>query len=410
MARQPYSKKLVITLVAITCLEVIITSIIVAFYLQGPSMSDIMDNYAQTLISDYNQNINFFLPSTYSYFLFHSNLTYTAKTIISSDYGTALLLYPADAWSFNNTETTQRIEEAVLGENNFNFLTQIIYDGSGMGMPVHGGYGGENRIFVKYIGFTISPNCSVIFRNININSVPYFFLILKGSNEASSWSDKVALNDSRLIFDDDLYFALNNSEAMREYYAEPELDTLLVDVLTKWHNQLLANGTITYTYSQKEYDIEQIEELAKTKYGITDNDFINRTLTYLESVPLPAPTPTKTMFGIKDSDNWIFSVTFGSYIVLLYALFSILRTTQRKYPNEDLKFLTGILLDSILISVGVAFFVLNYPYGSQLAISQIAVVFGISTFGVIGLYKAKKKLATWRLTKANKANSPDKET
>jgi hypothetical protein len=306
--------------------------------------SAIMDKYAKTLVSDYNQDLDFFLPPTFSYFPFYSNGSYTAKAIISSN-GTALLLYPSDTWSVNNTVTSQRIEESVFGANNFNYPTKFSF-GDNSGIYVYGNEVNRANMDIENIGIIINPDSSVTFRNLYINSVFYYFLILKGSNKASYWDASTALNDSRRIFDEDLYRALNQSEAVREHYAEPELDTLLINVLTKWHNQLLSNGTIVYPDSQKAYDIQQIEELAKTKYGITNNEFINETLTYLESVTLPTPMPpqTRTTLGISDPENWIYSTLFGVYLIFLYAFSSVLRVIQKKHPNEDLKFLTSEIL------------------------------------------------------------------
>lgn len=43
----------------------------------------------------------------------------------SSNYGTALLLYPAQRWSFNYSEYSQRVEDAVFGENNSKFSTKL---------------------------------------------------------------------------------------------------------------------------------------------------------------------------------------------------------------------------------------------------------------------------------------------
>jgi hypothetical protein len=372
-------------------LIIIVTSVIIVFIQPvSPNVSsDIMEKYAQTLVSDYNKNINFFLPSNYSYFPFHSNLAYNATTIISSNYGTALLLYPADKWSFNNTETDQRIEEAVFGADNLNFGTQIFFNGSGIAFESYGNYSEGIHLLIKYIGFTIRANCSIIFRNVNINSVPYFFLILKSNNEASSWSRDAALNDSKLIFDDDLYFALNTSEAIREYHAEPELDQLLMTVLIKWHNQLLANRneTITYTPSQMEYDLEQIEEKAKNEYGITNNDFINRSLNALESVALPPPSPTKTIFNfpINDPSNWIYVGFLLFLIVLSFVVYFIL-----EYFHKKLSYFVAVLTVIIIPIIILIFH--DHPYDYQLASSQTALIVAVLLIGLIGVYLERRKI------------------
>lgn len=391
------SKKYAMFLISIVCLGALITSVIIVVFMPKPEPNvsgDIVDKYAQTLVSDYDKNINFFLPSNYSYFPFHSNLAYNATTVISSNYGTALLLYPSDTWSFNNTETAQRVEEAVFGANNFNSLTQLDFNGNGIAIEGLGGYAENNHALWQDIGFAVSPNSSIMFRNVNVNSVPYFFLIIKTNNRASSWSSNVALNDSRLIFDDDLYYALNNSEAIREYYAYPQLATLLINDLTKWHDQLLANSSIVYSPAQFEYDVQEIEELAKTKYGITNNDFINDTLNYLEGVTLPPPPPTKTIFGfqVNDPDNWIYVTVWCTLLIFAYALYLPFEHLRRKSPSGNMKY-SEVILTAVIIPIAL-FLASNHPYDYHFLSIQTATVFAVLLIGFVGVYHERKRLLT----------------
>lgn len=290
-AKKKHSKKLYLTLASIICLGVIITSVIGSISLQEPTVSaTTMDKYAQALVSDYNQQLSFYLPSQYSYFQSYSNSTYNATTIISSNFGSAILLYPANEWSVTNKMTTQQIGDSLFGSENiphinfqlndtlFNFYycDNLTLDDFGVSFSGNSGiYAiGCNDIAFQNLYAKIEPNSDNLIGHVNINSIPYFILILKGSNKANDWSNNTALTDSRRIFDYDIANALNNSETVREQYAEPELDILLMNALTKWDNQLYtSNGTITYTSTQFEYDLQQIEKLAQTKYGITNNDY-----------------------------------------------------------------------------------------------------------------------------------------
>ncbi len=400
-AKKKHSKKLYVTFASIVCLCIIIVSVFVVLNEQETTVSSsVMDKYAKTLVSDYNKDINFFLPTNSSYFPFYSNNSYTIKAIISSNYGTALVMSPAETWSFNNVATTQRIEKAVFGPNNFNFATQIGFNGNGVGFSSFG----NNQTRINGIGFTVYSNSSVIFRNVNIGLNGniggdyyhyYFFLIVKGNNNTKSWNNEAALNDAKLLFDDDLYFALNNSEAVREYYAYPQLAPLITNALVKWHDQLLVNSSVSYSPAQFAYDIQQIEELAKTKYGITNNAFVNDTLNYLESVTLPTPTltQTRTILGINDSNNWIYATLCALFPNIIYGLFLIFEEINKKLSLKGLKFMTStVILEIVLGAIIGEQLLVHYSFKSPLSLLQIVFIIGIWIFGFFIFYSIEKKL------------------
>lgn len=87
--------------------------------------ADIMNNYAKTFVSEYDNSIDFFLPSTRYNFLFYSENSYASLSIISSTHGAAILLTPANNWSSTNINDTRRIEEAVFGGNLTTVFWQI---------------------------------------------------------------------------------------------------------------------------------------------------------------------------------------------------------------------------------------------------------------------------------------------
>jgi hypothetical protein len=367
--------------------------------------AETMEKYAKTLITDYNQSIDFFIPSTFNQFSFYSNGSYNVTGIISSSYGTALLFYPSAKWSFKNQTTNQRIEDAIFGEYNSQLPTKFIFNGNDTG------FNGDNGT-VTNIGMIISNDSSAIFTNVNIDTVHYYCLILKGNNETSFWNTQFALNDSKLIFDRNLYWALQNSEEVRERYAEPELNKRLVDILTKWNQALQPNGNVSYTYTQKEYDIEQVEELAKT-YGITNSSqFINSLLNYLKNATLPLPPPPKTIFThiVNDPDNWLYVVLLGGFPVLMYGTYLLFDYLRTKYPSKGFRYLLGIPL--AVLSVGFSDLVYGYPYDYSLVSWQSFVVVLIWS-GILWIYLVRKKLVSWMVAKKenthNTQNNPEQK-
>jgi hypothetical protein len=375
-----------------------------------------MQTYAETLIAEYNSQINQYFPTMKNDFYFYSNSSYTIKSYISSQYGASLWIEASSAQSFENFNVTKSVETAVFGGDS---SVWPLFLEPGHHVIIRGGFYELNgHPMVK-----LSNVSSVIFENVTVIQPSfqqhYTCVIMKGNNQTSNWTSEMAKEDAGEILYVDMGVEFSVSEAVRQRYAEPELTALLQDIQSKLKNDP------SYTASDWLADMENIENIAITKYHLSNpTEFINEIILFLnakitgtlptwpQQTPSPTPTPTKTrtILGMSDPENWIYATLFGSYLVFVYALFLILRAIQKKYSNEDLKFLSGLLLDGVLIAVGVGFFVLNYPYDSQLAIPQIILVFGISMLGIIGLYKAKKKLATWRLTRANNTKSPSKET
>jgi hypothetical protein len=254
-----------------------------------------------------------------------------------------------------------------------------------------------------YIGILISEDSSAIFKNVNIDSIHYHCLILKGKNKTSCWTTDAALKDSKRIFDGDLYFALKKSEEVRRRYAEPELNVLLVNILTKWEQSLRPDGKVTYTYTQKEYDIKQVEELAKTKYGITNSsEFINSLLNYLQTVTLPPP---KIIFNhiVNDPDNWLYVGLLGGLLVCIYATYLVSECLRNKSKSKAFKYMLGIPITILVVAFGEL--VLSYPYDYQLFSIQTLVVIVIWIVGVFAVHETKKRLILWRVTKQNKSNN-----
>lgn len=352
-----------------------------------------MNKYAKTLVSEYNHSIDFFLPSTRHNFYFYSINSYACRSIISSTNGTALLLNPAQNWSFININTAQRVEEAVFGGN----LSTVAFHFSG------GAYNiiSRGQTFINWHRppYRIDDTSEIIIQNITVDSIPYFFIVLKGTNETAYWNTEWAKNDSKYLFESDLYVALNDSEEVRKRYVEPELTALLQNVLTKWQSQLQSQDNYSYSYLQKEEDIKQIEDLAKNKYYITNSsDFINGLLDYLGKMALP---PTKTLFGftVNDPDNWLYVTVCGVFPVCIYVIYLFSKSLHKKFSSVDLKFLLGVALTTIIS--GLSYLLLTVPYDYQFFSIQTAIIITVWIVGFVVVYEVKKTLSMRLIAKKN---------
>jgi hypothetical protein len=353
------------------------------------------ERYAQTLISNYNQSLSFFHLETFDSFDFYSNRSYNVTAFLSSNFGTAITFVPSENWSFETVNATQRVEDAIFGSTNSLQLTKFIFKGEETGVIA----ARNSNFSIVNIGIIADVGSNVLFKNIKIDSVLYNCLIIKGSNESRYWDNNVAVKDSRRIFDADLNFALNRSEDVRMRYSEPELNELLVAILEKWDQALNSQGEITYTFSQKEHDIKEIEELARTKYGITNaSQFIQNLLDYLSNVSLPPP---KTILNhiVNDPDNWLYVAFLSGLpicIVVAYLAFDYLRKRLR---SKVFGYMLGIPLGILVVAFGDV--VLGFPYDYRFFSVQTLVVALVWFGGGLAIHKRRKLLTLWRIRKEN---------
>lgn len=396
------SKKLSVALIVFVGACIILGYLVVLQ--QGRFVSnETMEKYAKTLISDYNQDLGFFLKPTYSYFWFYSNSSYDVRTLTSSSHGAAVWIQQANSLSFEHADFALRVEVGLFGGS---------VSGHPAAVTVNGGV-----MFFSYNSVSgaipLVDNGTLIVEDSQVNSVNYHFVILKGSNETSDWSVDAAKNDSKIVFENDLINALSRSEEVRERYAEPELNTRLQAVISRWRSALQSNGTVTYTRIQKDYDIKQIEELAKTEFGITNSsDFINSALAYLEAIPAPIPTPTKSIFGhaVNDPDNWLYVGLLGSFPVLMYLTYLTFDYLRNKYPSKAFKYLLGIPL--AVLGVGFSDLIYGYPYDYSIVSWQSFAIVLIWS-GIFWIYLLKKRLSFWFAKKKNgenTKNNPNQKT
>ena len=369
---------------------ILIASLLVYFSQQGIVSAQQFESYARTLVSDYNRSLSFFSPDTFEGFDFYSNTSYDVTAFYSTDYGAAILFNCSEVWSFHCVNSSQRVEDMIFGPINSLELTKFNFVGDNTG--IISAKNGNNS--VVDIGIFVASGSNVLFKSITINSVYYDCLIVKGANQSSYWDSTSAAKDAQRIFDADLCYALGRSEEVRERYAEPDLNAMLLRILTKWR-QSVQNGNVTYTYTQKECDLRQIEELAKTKYGITNPEFVNDLLSYLQNVTLP---PTKKIFGVTvdDPSNWLYVTVLTILSVVIYITYLFYGYIRRKRPESDLKYLPEAVGGLLAIGLGDLIYVLPYDY--QLFSIQTVVLILAVIIGVAIVYTTKRKLIAWRTT------------
>jgi len=193
------------------------------------------------------------------------------------------------------------------------------------------------------------------------------------------------------IFDADLLYALNRSEEVRERYYEPQLNSRLVDILTKWNNAINSNGAVTYTLTDKEHDFSEVIRLAET-YGITNaSDFVHQIYAYLKNATLPQP---KTVFGINDPNNWVYTIVCGFEPVFIYIVYLVSNFIYRKHSFKRLKTILGIIFGATLIQ-GVLSSLLQYPLDFQWFGIQPIV---IAIMWIVGFFAVEKIRKRARIT------------
>lgn len=374
------------------------SSIYFAFFQQSSVTPQQFEKYAKSLISDYNQSLSFFYPETFNSFDFYSNQSYNVTAYSSSNFGTAIMVIPSENWTFTTLNTNKRVEDEIFGEYNSLQLTKFIFQGVNTGLIAERN---SNNSFIN-IGLLADIGGNVLIKNVEIGpridgvfcGVVYNCLIIKGSNQSNYWDANSAAIDSKRIFDADLLYALNRSEEVRMHYYEPELNARLLEILTKWDQSLNSNGEITYTYTQKEHDIRQVEELAKTRYGITNSSkFIQNLLDYLSNVSLPPPKTILTHI-INDTDNWLYVTFLGGLPICIVATYLAFDYLRKRLQSKVFGYMLGVPLGILVVMFGNV--VLGYPYDYQFFSIQTLAVILVWIGGGFVVYETKKRLFIWR--------------
>jgi len=375
------------------------SSIYFAFFQQSFVTPQQFEKYAKSFVANYNQSLSFFYPETFSSFDFYSNQSYEVAAYFSSNYGTAIMFVPFENWTFTTLNVSQRVEDAIFDNYNSLQLTKFFFQGDNTGFIAARN---SNNSIID-IGMFADPGSNVLIKNVEINHVLYNCLIIKGGNQSSYWNNASAVKDSNRIFDADLFYALNRSEEVRERYYEPELNSRLVDILTKWNNAISSNGAITYTLTDKEHDFGEVIRLAET-YGITNaSDFVHRTFAYLQNATLPTPPPDKQIFTVtyKDDSNNVYYVTACALLPsFMFMLYSFLDFVRARYHSKDIK--NWVKIATTITAVPfVASLYVERPYDYQLASIQTIVIIVLGAVLAVLTYKVKKRLSAWFFSRTN---------
>ena len=377
-------------------------SVYVAFVKQDLVTFPQIETYANIFIHRYNQSLSFFYPETFNLFNFYSNESYEVTAVISSKYGTAIIFKPSDTYSFKTVQTDIRVEDAILGKNNSQ-------------LPTRFSISHDQGIFMGNwfnVGFTVDENASLMIGGASFNSVYYYCLIMKGNNLHSSWDSDKAILDANHLFDSNLYAALNQSEAIRERYAEPELSELTAKVKTKWANAIDPSGAVIYTPSQKEHDIKEIEDIARTKYHITNSSaFVQSILDFFEYVQLPTPPPEKAIFTVpmgEDVGNWKYVTICVFFPSWMYLFYSLLDYVRKKHPSNDVRYWVEIVTWIVVVPLSASLYA-ERAYDYQIISIQTAVIVIFGIVCAFMVHKTKHWLATWFATRKSKKAKEETE-
>jgi hypothetical protein len=268
---------------------------------------------------------------------------------------------------------------------------------------------------------TLSNISSVIFKDIRVNQTnflqEYKCIIIKGSIEISYWTSDNATEDAGEIFYSDLRTAFSVSEEVRQRYAEPELTALLQNIINK-----LQNTSELYSASEWKADIQNIEDIARTKYHISNpSEFINEIIAFLNArttgvlptiapEPTPTPTPTKTIFNrpVDDPDNWIYVGFLGGLPVVDFAFLVVFNDYRRNNKHRALKILLGAI--PFVLSLIIGDLLYYYPYDYQMVSIQSLTLLLVWIIGITGIYKGRKRLIHWLFPKQNDHQRTKKQT
>lgn len=378
-----------------------------------------MQSYAEAFISDYNKDISYFNQSTWTYFPFYAQ-NFSVTTYISSSFGSAIRMEPAsnNETTFQNTNVTNRIEFALFGGYSFPQPNLMFNDtANGDNEIAELSAIANNASFVQ-----LGSRSSLLIEKIRVESVAkgsladyapadyiFHFAILKGNNLSESWTPKQAQIDESFLFRGDLAWALNKSNTVREIYAEPDLESMLESVIQKMHSSVASNGAVGYSLTQEENDVQNIINLARTKYGITNSSsFVNQLLNYLESLNTP---PQKTIFGlnVNDPSNWLFVSVVDVFGIALYPwilVFAKLRRKKTKTSVEEIEIIVEYVVGGALV-IGITELIYKAPYDFSWLSTQTLAVYSILPI-LLFIEFLRRRFANMNHQSANQ--KPEKET
>lgn len=351
-----------------------------------------LTEYGDQILKNYASDISFYLPSTRNEFTFYSNRSYKIETVISSIHGVALLIDPSNERVVQNIHTNKTMEQELFGGDLTLFPAINVPDGCINSTWYDFNVNTNNHPFVQVEG-----NGIILFKNFTVNGIHYASLFLRGNNESKYWTKQMAEIDSDALFRQDLREALNNSEEVRQRYAEPELDAQLTTIINK------LNET-NYSYLQFKEDFQVVENLARTKYGIVNaSQFVNETFDFLKNKTAPT---SKTVFGINDPQNWVFSFVCGLEPPVVYAVYLASDYVYAKYNIKKLGVTLSVIVGAVLLQ-GVISSVYSYPNDFKWFGIQPVVIMIMWLIGFLFLERSRKRVGKWLSARSTSKQKPN---
>jgi len=361
-----------------------------------------MENYAHTLVDEYVKDSFLYFPSLEGSPSLFTKASYTMKFIISSQDGAALWIQPSEAQSFERINSSDKIGIAVFGGDS-NITPMFMCDGDNAISDIEFDIGNVPLLELRY------SNSLVIVHNIFVKRTVwqqvYHFVILKGSNQLSYWTNESARADAtRLIFLETGKRFPESAEFVRLKAVEG-LTNLLEDIQTK-----LAYGN--YTMSEYLNDLQNVQYIA-SQYGIK-SDILNQIIGFVNAKKGLLPTypfeigltPDKS--ANRHPDNWVYAIFCGVYPVIVFTVYSIVKL---KFKDEDWAQVGhDQLINGVLISVGYAVLAVNYPYNSQSVVFEILLTVILAISSSISAIRIKKWLLTPRPSRVDATNCSDEES
>lgn len=267
--------------------------------------------YGETYLSTFRNLVNEFKSEDRVYFSQYVefwNRTVELRPKISDSHGAGIefVVYPAFA-KLQISRCNERIEVAVFGGD---FYTE--YGAHGLPFKINSVRiilvleSGVEFIAGGHCMFEVLDNSTlaVVGSNWTLDGSHYQNpLTIKGSNTYESWSSDKAVWDAEFDFKYDLARAFNASESVREYVAYTELKDLLNSIVKK------AEEDPSYDWRQYTSDLEELDRLAREKYGVVRSDFLEDILNFTrEKTSMTKKLP---LISIEYSNDFIYTLFFA---------------------------------------------------------------------------------------------------
>jgi hypothetical protein len=292
-----------------------------------------LENYANQLITSYNQTINTFFSDTRNDFFFYSD-AYKVSTYISSQGGAGIVFVPSNVRASQNSKSDNPIGSAIFGG----------YPTPYSGLALNSGILVVNDYLISNLDVVNRSlgTAAYFFRNLTVihgqesGSVKtvYPYVVLKGSNETDSWSNDQAVKDANEIFYNDLRIVFATSLEVKQRYIQPELRNGLLAIQAKF-----GNNSQVYQWSQWQADIQSLENLAVKNYHLAPPvGFIDELINYLNykaSGQMPLSTPTETPDSEPQTDYTTIAIVIA--IVAVIALGAVAWAISRNKKDATIK-------------------------------------------------------------------------